>query len=116
MEIVKADPQIAERLLGECECGIALRYNRYNDPYCERCDGLRIGEVCPGCGRPTKDGVVERDHTWFCVDCGYFRDYEISHYDMGSGAAKPGIRKLYWSCWRWWRRRMRLRRSRLKHR
>jgi hypothetical protein len=116
MEIVKADPQIAERLLGECECGIALRYNRYNDPYCERCDGLRIGEVCPGCGRPTKDGVVERDHTWFCVDCGYFRDYEISHFDMGSGAAKPGIRKLYWSCWRWWRRRMRLRRSRLKHR
>jgi len=110
MKIAKANPRIPERLLGKCECGIRLRYNRYNDPYCERCDGLRIAAVCPGCGRPSEDGVEEINHRWFCVDCGYYRDYEFSHYDMGAGSAEPGIGKLYWSCWRWlrrWRRRAR---------
>jgi len=98
-----ASPRTPEHLLGHCYCGIGLRYNRCNDPYCERCDGLRIAAVCPGCGRPTENGVIEIEHRWFCADCGYYRDYEFSHYDMGRGCARPSIRKLFWACWRFCR-------------
>jgi hypothetical protein len=95
-------------MLGACgECGKALVYNVHDLPFCIRCDGLRISDFCPWCGCKTKDGVIEEDHVWFCVECGRSRDFEFSHYDMGSGSAKSGMPKLFWSAYRYMRRELR---------
>ena len=97
---------VPEEMLGTCqECGNALAYNIYNHPYCVRCDGLRVAVVCPYCGHNTAGGVFEEEFAWYCEYCGAPRDPEFSHYDMGSGSAKPGIKKLFWTIYHESRRR-----------